>query len=37
LPHARLIVLPGVGHAVQHIAADLVIAETERLAQSAAQ
>ena len=37
LPHARLIVLPGVGHAVQHIAADLVIAETERLAQPAAQ
>ena len=36
LAHARLIVLPGVGHAVQHIAADLVIAETERLAQSAA-
>lgn len=35
LPHARLIVLPGVGHAVQHVAADLVIAETERLAQSA--
>ena len=36
LPHARLIVLPGVGHAVQHIAADLVIAETGRLAQAAA-
>ena len=37
LPHAKLIVLPGVGHAVQHVAADLVIAETERLAQAAAQ
>jgi pimeloyl-ACP methyl ester carboxylesterase len=36
LPHARLIVLPGVGHAVQHIAADLIVAETERLAQDAA-
>ena len=35
LPHAKLIVLPGVGHAVQHIATDLVIAETERLAQAA--
>lgn len=31
LPNAKLIVLPGVGHAVQHVAADLVIAETERL------
>jgi pimeloyl-ACP methyl ester carboxylesterase len=36
LPHAKLIVLPGVGHAVQHVAADLVIAETERLTQGAA-
>lgn len=35
LPHAKLIVLPGVGHAVQHVAADLVVAETERLAQGA--
>ncbi len=35
LAHARLIVLPGVGHAVQHVAADLVVAETERLAQAA--
>ena len=26
LPHAKLIVLPGVGHAVQHVAADLVVA-----------
>jgi len=32
LPHAKLIVLPGVGHAVQHVAADLVVAEIERLA-----
>jgi pimeloyl-ACP methyl ester carboxylesterase len=32
LPHARLIVLPGVGHAVQHVAADLVVAEIDRLA-----
>jgi pimeloyl-ACP methyl ester carboxylesterase len=36
LPHAKLIVLPGAGHAVQHIAADLVIAETDRLALAAA-
>jgi pimeloyl-ACP methyl ester carboxylesterase len=31
LPHARLIVLPGVGHAVQHVAADIVVAEIDRL------
>ncbi|MEA2930788.1 MAG: hypothetical protein QOG38_3216, partial [Hyphomicrobiales bacterium] len=36
LPHARLIVLPGVGHAVQHVAADLVVAEIGRLATAAA-
>ena len=35
LPHAKLIMLPGVGHAVQHVAADMVIAETERLTQEA--
>ena len=35
LPHAKLIVLPGVGHAVQHVAADLVVAEIDRLADSA--
>lgn len=32
LPRARLIMLPGVGHAVQHVAAELVVAEIERLA-----
>ena len=37
LPQAKLFVLPGVGHAVQHAAADLIIAETERLAQDAMQ
>jgi pimeloyl-ACP methyl ester carboxylesterase len=31
LPHAELIVLPGVGHAVQHVAADLVAAEIDKL------
>ncbi len=31
LPHAKLIVLPGGGHAVQHVAADLVAAEIDRL------
>lgn len=36
LPNAKLIMLPGVGHAVQHVAADLVIAEAERLARDAA-
>ena len=35
LPHAKLIVLPGVGHAVQHVAADLVLAEIGRLADGA--
>lgn len=35
LPHAKLIVLPGVGHAVQHVAADLVVAEIDRLADGA--
>ena len=37
LPHARLIVLPGVGHAVQHVAVDVVAAEIDRLAGLAAQ
>jgi pimeloyl-ACP methyl ester carboxylesterase len=32
LPHATLIVLPGVGHAVQHVAADVVAAKIDRLA-----
>ena len=32
LPHAKLIVLPGIGHAVQHAAADVVAAEIDRLA-----
>jgi pimeloyl-ACP methyl ester carboxylesterase len=27
LPHAKLIVLPGVGHAVQHVAAEVVVEE----------
>ena len=36
LPRVKLIVLPGVGHTVQFVAADLVIAETERLALAAA-
>ena len=36
LPHAKLIVLPGIGHAVQHVAADLVVSEIERLAAGAA-
>jgi pimeloyl-ACP methyl ester carboxylesterase len=31
LPHAKLIVLPGVGHAVQHVVADVVVAEIEKL------
>jgi pimeloyl-ACP methyl ester carboxylesterase len=31
LAHARLIVLPGVGHALQHVAADIVVAEIDRL------
>ena len=34
LPHARLIMLPGIGHAVQHVAADLVVSELDRLAQA---
>ncbi len=34
LPHAKLIVLAGVGHAVQHVAADLVVAEIDILAGS---
>jgi pimeloyl-ACP methyl ester carboxylesterase len=33
LPHAKLIMLPGVGHTVQHAAADLVVSEIDRLAQ----
>jgi pimeloyl-ACP methyl ester carboxylesterase len=32
LPHVKLIVLPGIGHAVQHVAADIVVAEIDRLA-----
>jgi len=32
LPHARLIVLPGVGHAVQHVASELAATEIDRLA-----
>ncbi|MBV8839610.1 MAG: alpha/beta fold hydrolase [Alphaproteobacteria bacterium] len=32
LRHAKLIVLEGVGHAVQHVAADRVVAEVEQLA-----
>jgi pimeloyl-ACP methyl ester carboxylesterase len=32
LPHAKLIMLPGVGHAVQHVAADVIVAEIDRLA-----
>ena len=31
LPHARLIVLPGVGHMVQNAAPDVVIAEIEAM------
>jgi pimeloyl-ACP methyl ester carboxylesterase len=31
LPHAKLIVLPGVGHAVQHVAADLIVEEIDKL------
>jgi len=37
LPHAKLIVLPGVGHAVQHVAAELVTEEIGRLIDGAAQ
>ncbi len=33
LPHATLIVLPGVGHAVQHVAAELAVTEINRLAE----
>jgi pimeloyl-ACP methyl ester carboxylesterase len=32
LVHAKLIVLPGIGHAVQHVAADVIAAEIDRLA-----
>jgi len=31
LPNAKLVVLPGVGHAVQHVAADVIEAEIEKL------
>jgi pimeloyl-ACP methyl ester carboxylesterase len=31
LTHAKLIMLPGIGHAVQHVAADIVVAEIDRL------
>jgi pimeloyl-ACP methyl ester carboxylesterase len=33
LPHAKLIVVPGAGHAVQHVAANLVVMEITRLAE----
>ena len=36
LPRAKLIVLPGVGHAVQHVAAELAASEIDRLAGAAA-
>lgn len=32
LPNAKLLLLPGVGHAVQHVAADLIVSEIDRLA-----
>jgi pimeloyl-ACP methyl ester carboxylesterase len=32
LAHAKLIVLPGIGHAVQHVAADVITVEIDRLA-----
>lgn len=32
LPHAKLIMLPGVGHAVQHVAVDVIAVEIGRLA-----
>ena len=35
-PNAKLIVLPGVGHMVQHAAPDLVIAEIEAMIGGAA-
>jgi len=35
LPHARLIVLPGVGHMVHHVASELIAAEIERIATAA--
>jgi len=35
LPHAKLIELPGVGHAVQHAAAKVAAAEIDRLAEAA--
>jgi pimeloyl-ACP methyl ester carboxylesterase len=31
-PHARLIILPGIGHMLHHVAAERVLAEIERLA-----
>lgn len=34
LQHGKLIMLPGVGHAVQHAAADLIVSEIDRLAQA---
>lgn len=36
LPQARLVVLPGVGHAVEHVAGDVVADEIEKLAERAA-
>jgi pimeloyl-ACP methyl ester carboxylesterase len=32
LAHAKLIVLPGIGHAVQHVVADVITVEIDRLA-----
>ena len=32
LAHAKLVVLAGMGHAVQHVAADVAVAEIDRLA-----